>query len=215
MYFLIDNENVKNTGYRGVNFLLPEDTIEIFYSDSCKNITQGLFQYMEQSGCEIRICKLQQSRKNALDFYIVSRLGELIGNGYQGNAAIISGDQGFKSVQEYWKKCATIRKQIVLAPTIADAIVYANESNNRTKMLREQLKNVSLENEFARYDEKNKMHKLLRERFENTQFIERLDEIQEVLEEKSSKKIVYLDSLKRFGKKDGIYVFNQIKELVG
>lgn len=90
MYFLIDHENVKSNGYKGADYLLPEDTVEIFYSECCKNISQGLFKDMKESGCEIKICKLCQTRKNALDFYITSRLGEMIGNFYQSDLKIQS-----------------------------------------------------------------------------------------------------------------------------
>jgi len=51
-------------------------------------------------GCEFEICRLKKARKNALDFYIVTRLGEIFGSGYQGVAAIISQDDGFRSAKE-------------------------------------------------------------------------------------------------------------------
>lgn len=215
MYFLIDHENVKSNGYKGADYLLPEDTVEIFYSECCKNISQGLFKNMKESGCEIKICKLCQTRKNALDFYIASRLGEMIGNGCQDNMAIISADQGFKSVRDYWQKRSEMKKRITLANTIADAIVSANEANNRTKMLREQLKMVSIENEFVRYEEKMRIRKFLSERFENTEFEDKLDVIEGIVEEKAGRKVLYLSSLKNFGKKNGVYIYNCIKELVG
>lgn len=136
MYFLIDHENVSNNGYKGSEFLLSEDTVEIFFSNSSKNIMSGLFKDMEQAGCNIKICKLYQTRKNALDFYITSRVGELVGSGFNGNIAIVSGDQGFKSVQEYWTKVTLNKKQICLVPTIADAIASAGEANERTNIQR-------------------------------------------------------------------------------
>ena len=215
MYFLIDHENVTNNGYKGTEFLLPEDTIEIFYSNSCKNIMLGLFEDMEMAGCNIKICKLYQTRKNALDFYITSKVGELIGNGYDGNIIIVSGDQGFKSVQEYWTNVTLNKKKVYLVPTIADAIVCAGEVNNRTKILRERMKSVSIENEYAKYEEKNRIRKILIEKFQDTNLIDKVDQIEKVFENSSSKKIVYLDSLKRFGKREGLFVYQCIKDLVG
>ena len=215
MYFLIDHENVNNNGYKGSEFLLPEDTVEIFYSNSCKNIMSGLFKDMEMAGCNIKICKLFQTRKNALDFYITSRVGELIGDGYDGSITIVSGDQGFKSVQEYWTNVTSNKKKVYLVPTIADAIVCAGEVNDRTKILRERMKSVSIENEYARYEEKNRIRRILIEKFKDTGFCDKVNEIEKIYEEKSSKKIMYLDSIKRFGKKDGLFIYQCVKELVG
>ena len=215
MYFLIDHENVSNNGYKGSEFLLSEDTVEIFYSNSCKNIMSGLFKDMEMAGCNIKICKLYQTRKNALDFYITSRLGELVGNGFDGNIAIVSGDQGFKSVQEYWANVTLNRKKVYLVPTIADAIVGAGEVNARTKILRERMKSISIENEYAKYEEKNRIRKILMEKFRDTNLFDKVDQIEKVFENSSSKKIVYLDALKRFGKREGLFVYQCIKDLVG
>lgn len=215
MYFLIDHENVSNNGYKGSEFLLSEDTVEIFFSNSSKNIMSGLFKDMEQAGCNIKICKLYQTRKNALDFYITSRLGELVGNGFNGNIAIVSGDQGFKSVQEYWANVTLNKKKVYLVPTIANAIVCAGEVNDRTNILRERMKTVSIENEYAKYEERDKIHKILLEKFKDTRLLDKVNEIEKIYEEKSSKKIMYLDSIKRFGKRDGLFVYQYIKELVG
>ena len=215
MYFLIDHENVSNNGYKGSEFLLPEDTVEIFYSNSSKNIMSGVFKDMEQARCNIKICKLYQTRKNALDFYITSRLGELVGNGFDGNIAIVSGDQGFKSVQEYWANVTLNRKKVYLVPTIADAIVCAGEVNTRTKILRERMKSISIENEYAKYEEKNRIRKILMEKFRDTNLFDKVDQIEKVFENSSSKKIVYLDALKRFGKREGLFVYQCIKDLVG
>ena len=215
MYFLIDHENVSNNGYKGSEFLLPEDTVEIFYSNSSKNIMSGVFKDIEQARCNIKICKLYQTRKNALDFYITSRLGELVGNGFDGNIAIVSGDQGFKSVQEYWANVTLNRKKVYLVPTIADAIVCAGEVNTRTKILRERMKSISIENEYAKYEEKNRMRKILVEKFRDTNLFDKVDQIEKVCENSSSKKIVYLDALKRFGKREGLFVYQCIKDLVG
>lgn len=116
---------------------------------------------MKDSGCEIKICKLKQARKNALDFYITSRLGELIGSGYQGNAAIISGDHGFKSVQEYWRDCTKGKKKIGLSLSVADAIIAMNEVGKRTGEVRRLMQPVSIENEFSRYEKNEKIRKML------------------------------------------------------
>lgn len=214
MYFLVDFENVKNCGMKGCEHLLPEDTIEIFFSEAFPNISLGIFENMKKSRCEIRICKLQNQRKNALDFYIASRIGELIGNGYPGQIAIISHDKDYKSVQEYWRECSDVKKRILLSRTITDGIISANQANERTRMLREQEKLVSLEVEYAKYEEAIRIHTLLSEQFAGTEYAEHLAEIEEVYKNRNDKKMLYLDSLKHFGRKNGIQIYNQMKQIM-
>ena len=95
MYFAIDYENVGNNGMKGSEYLSEEDTVEIFFSAAGPTISQGIFENMKNAKCRLLICKLQNQRKNALDFYIATRLGEMIGRGYQESIAIISNDKDF------------------------------------------------------------------------------------------------------------------------
>lgn len=214
MYFLVDLENVKNSGMKGCESLLPEDTVEIFFSEAFPNISHGIFENIKKSGCDIKICKLQNQRKNALDFYITSRIGELIGSGYSGQIAIISHDKDYKSVQEYWRECSDVKRRILLSGTITESIISANQANERTRMLRKQEKMVSIEVEYAKFEESRRIHTLLAEQFSGTEYAEQLAEIEEVYEKRNDKKVLYLDSLKRFGRKNGIQIYNQMKQLI-
>lgn len=101
MHFLVDFENVKNNGLKDIEYLLTEDSVELFFSDATPTIAKGIFEHLKKFGYEIKICKLPNPRKNALDFYITSRTGELLGGGHQEPIAIISNDKDFKSLQEY------------------------------------------------------------------------------------------------------------------
>lgn len=68
MYFLIDFENIMNEGLKGVQYLLKEDTVIIFYNVSCEQIRQGnLYQLMESSGY-LDIFKLKKPGKLEIEF---------------------------------------------------------------------------------------------------------------------------------------------------
>ena len=68
MYSLIDFENIMNEGLKGVQYLLKEDTVIIFYNVSCEQIRQGnLYQLMESS-CYLDICKLKKPGKLEVKF---------------------------------------------------------------------------------------------------------------------------------------------------
>ena len=91
----------------------------------------------------------------------------------------------------------------------------ANENHIRTTQLREELKPVRLETEFARYEERAKIREILKQAFEDTAYEEKLGRIQEVFERQSDKKVLYLDSVKTFGKKDGLEIYRKIRGLAG
>ena len=58
MYFLIDLENVKNSGMRGAEHLLPEDHIEVFYSENTHKMEARYLKAIEQTQCDLVACKL-------------------------------------------------------------------------------------------------------------------------------------------------------------
>ena len=214
MYFAIDYENVKNNGMRGSEHLSTEDTVELFFSNACPTISKGIFENLKNAKCKLSACKLQNQRKNALDFYVATRLGEMIGRGYQAPIAIISNDNGFKAVQEYWRECAEPKRRILLAGTITGGIVAANQADERTRVLREKEKMVSIEVEYAKYKESEHIRQMLKNQFDNTEYAGHLEKIEEIYENRDNKKILYLDSLKHFGRKDGLRIYNQMKQIV-
>ena len=70
---LVDYENVfASDGLKGVDALRKDDTLIVFYSDSCRKIRQDFIKTIDASGCKFRILKLKNPGKNALDFYIAS-----------------------------------------------------------------------------------------------------------------------------------------------
>lgn len=135
MHFMIDYENVRDRGLEGAEYLTAEDSVTIFYSNSCKKVEQGKLQHILDSKCEFNVCCLQNTGKNALDFYIASRIGELYGSGYLGITAIISKDSGFKEVKDYWKTCSDTPKNIILKRNIQESILSSNENTIRRKSI--------------------------------------------------------------------------------
>ena len=111
MLFLIDYENVGNAGMKGYEYLEAQDHVILFYSEARKYMERGILDSIAASDCTFEICKLYKMGKNALDFYIATRLGELIGQGCEEIPAIISNDGGFQAVRDFWEKRQTIRKR--------------------------------------------------------------------------------------------------------
>ena len=64
---------------------------------------------------------------------------------------------------------------------------------------------------YTAYQESLKFQQMLREVFAGTAYYNRLQEIQDVLQAGASPKVIYLDSLRRFGRKDGQEIYRRLK----
>lgn len=84
MLFLVDYGNIGNMGMKGCHYLNEADRVIIFYSDARRHMERRYLEDIANVGCIFEICKLYKSGKNALDFYITSKLGELFGGGFDG-----------------------------------------------------------------------------------------------------------------------------------
>ena len=212
MLFLVDYENVGKDGLRGCEYLDGQDHMIVFYSDNRKNAERRSLDHISTSGCRFEVCKLCKTGKNALDFYIASRLGELIGGGYEGRSVIVSNDSGFGAVRDYWAKRSARRRMICLAANIEDGIVGGNEDNERTKYLRRQREMLSIGGYYSAYAEKMRIRAVLEKLFAGTEYEARMDEIQNLIEGKEkTSKIIYLSSLHLFGRKQGLEIYNKMK----
>ncbi|MDE7332817.1 MAG: hypothetical protein K2O16_11415 [Lachnospiraceae bacterium] len=212
MLFLIDYENVGIAGMKGCDYLDRQDYVVIFYSESSKHMEQRALENITASGCVFEICKLCKPGKNALDFYIASKLGELTGAGQEGTAVIVSNDSGFQAVRDYWEKRAAHRRRVLVSPCIEDGIVSGNENNARTGELRRLRQKLGISAYYSDYKEGERISAVLQKLFAGTEYESRIEEIQGMIEGKEkSAKIIYLSSLHLFGRKGGLEVYNRIK----
>lgn len=126
---LMDYENVGNTnGLRGVDVLKDTDTLIIFYSGCCAKIRQDYLQEIRNSGCNFRVVKLKETRKNALDFYIATECGRISENG-ESQLAIISNDKGFQAVIDYFAVNKDLENvQVVRAANVELALTLLNST---------------------------------------------------------------------------------------
>ena len=135
MYFLIDYENVNYAGLEGTEFLEKGDTISFFFSEKCDKIVGYRMMDIDNSGCTFEICKLKNIRKNALDFYIASKVGEIFAMDCDAKIAIISVDKDHQSVIDYWKPRLAVPNQLVRTKTIAKAIRDLIRANGQKGIL--------------------------------------------------------------------------------
>jgi len=211
MYFLIDFENVKNAGMRGTEYLLPSDHILIFYSVNAPNIEQRHLMNIQNSSCGFEAYKLLKARKNGLDFYIATKVGELFGAKNCNRAVIVSCDQGFLAVRDFWQERSGTKNRVAVSDCVEQGIISSGEISERADRIRSYRKTVDIGNFYAAYKENQKLQELLRETFAGTAYADRVGDIEDILKAGTSPKIIYLGSLRRFGRKEGQEVYRILK----
>lgn len=212
LQFLIDYENVREAGLAGIEHLYQTDTLNIFYSAACQSVSRKMMDYILQSGCEFRIYCLKKTGKNALDFYLVSRVGELLGAGYRGKIVVVSKDKGYSAMRDYWIGQGIASDRILLRHTVKDGIVASNENSVRRKRILTESASVSIEREHAKYEERERIKSRMKKLFQGTEYEASLERICALAEEKKRPKDLYLSSLKRFGRSDGMKIYRYLKQ---
>ncbi len=100
-HYLIDYENVKNIN--GLDTLLAEDTIVIFYSNQANSMTFDLHLALCASAAAKKYFFIQSGGKNALDFQLSTYVGYLISENPDEKITIVSNDKGFSYIMDFWK----------------------------------------------------------------------------------------------------------------
>ena len=216
---LVDYENVfASHGLNGVDALRADDTLIIFYSNSCGKIRKDYMNYIHDSGCEFRIVKLKNQGKNALDFYIAAECG-ILGAKWEKQIAIISNDKGFRAVLDYFNIIDSISHiEVVKAGNIESALILLNapENGERKKELKNRSAMLDLTAEYARVEERNNVRNRLKEVLCGTGYEDRISEIIDFIEDKKtdSRKSLYTGSLHSFGKHDGTEIYRIVKQVM-
>lgn len=136
----------------------------------------------------------------------------MIGGGYDGVSVIVSNDSGFQAVRDYWGNRASKKRRILLSSCVEDGIVSGNENNERTRELRRMRESLAIGKYYTAYRERIRIRSVLQKLFEGTQYEDRTEEIQNLVEDKGkTAKITYLSSLHQFGRRNGLEIYNKIK----
>lgn len=214
-YFMVDFENTNNSGLVGATYLEPTDCVSLFYSNACSKIQHGLLQDIFDSGCMVETCKLFKKGDNALDFYIASRIGALFGGGYNGHVIIVTGDKGLMAINHYWQQCAVPRHHVLVRPNIEQGILASGEGDTpRVRQIKARLEAVSLEEEMKQYRKSQQIRTSLENLFRGTEQEDKLDAIMEIISgNQKPGKVLYLSTLKQFGRKDGLEIYRRLRLL--
>lgn len=214
MYFLIDYENVNFAGLEGTEFIGNNDTVIIFFSNCCSTIQAYRMMDIHQSHCKFEICKLKNRGKNAMDFYIATKVGEIFANDGNARVAIVSIDKDFAALVDYWNPRLKTNNQIVRGRTIAKCISYIDGEKRRKKIVNDMMDICYLENEFVKYEENRKVLCKMQELFIGTEYQPLINSIVEEINKSKSTRGLYLNMLKSFGRKQGVDIYRIIKKYI-
>lgn len=213
MFFLVDLENVHNPGLSGADQLCAEDSLILFFSESSRNIERRYLTEIENADCQLETYKLKTTGKNALDFYIAVRVGEILCAAPDASIGIISKDKGYKAVCEFVRMRGKSVGCVVKSTTIEGAILAADEANHRTKRIQRQVQTENIESFYAAHQERMRIRSRLREQFAGTEYEHMLADILSIVFGKEhSPKVIYLDSLRHFGRKNGTEIYRRLKD---
>lgn len=117
-YYLVDFENVRADGLKDLKDMQKGDTMIVFYSENCKNITLDILNDIISLNLKYNSFKVKVGTKNALDFQLSSYLGYLIGNNDTTDTYyyIVSNDKGYDCLCSFWKELSVNVKRITTLP---------------------------------------------------------------------------------------------------
>lgn len=72
---MVDLENVSNRGFDVAELLTAEDTVVVFCSKASHLLFGSTWSSLAESGCVLKLYELEEEGPNALDFSIVSYVG--------------------------------------------------------------------------------------------------------------------------------------------
>lgn len=213
MVYLIDYENVANDGLNGYEFLTSQDTLYLFYSECVHNIRKQISLKIFHPSMDVHLYKLRTPRKNAIDFYIASKLGELIESRQIPKAAIVTKDQGFQSIVDFWGHVSEKKCTVILGKSISECILKSGNNDEQYRQVKYHMMSVPLENLYSEYERQKELEEKVKDQLAGTEFEEECSKVIDIFAHADSKKGLYLSLLKKFGRERGTRLYASIKNI--
>lgn len=134
-YYLVDYENIHNDLDNLINNTSNGDSIVLFYSETCKNISLDVISNFTSRNLKIDCFKVITGTKNALDFQLASYLGYLVGeNKKAANYYIVSNDKGFDCLCEYWESIGVSVVRICAQTSVVKPVLKQNAPKTKKEV---------------------------------------------------------------------------------
>lgn len=194
-YYLIDYENVHDNGFRGAEQLSGKEHIHIFSSANAPNIKINSLTGLNG---KLRFHKVPAG-KESLDRCLVSYLGYLIHKNKEKKAIyiIVSQDRGYDRVINWWKEAKDVvigrRNCFEIKVEEKQKVVPANKKMRIAIDVQQALAKAKVENHFV-----NGVASVVAKNFDA----------------KNRKQVIYWTLLSKYGREDGLRLYNMIKHLL-
>ena len=196
-YFLVDYENVNRDGLNGVTRLTNEDCVRIYYSEAAETLTFGLHRRINVSKAHFDYIKVQMPIKNAVDCQILFDIRDLSKENRQAEYFIVSKDSDFDKAVEDFKgrklKVKKVEEICKLTEKKATPEQKKTTTTNNTKVAKKKVANSS---------QKDKREAQIRsffgQHFKKRIYVERKEEVIELLIKAKTKQEVNNGLLKHF-----------------
>ena len=132
-YYFVDYENVKNNGLDNLSHLGCNDTVIIFYSEQCKNISLDIINNLISQKAGFNCKKIKAGTKNALDFQLSSFLGYIIGQEMCDKIYIVSKDKGYQCLCDFWSDVPIEIIESISAPSASTQTKAKNKKTEPAK----------------------------------------------------------------------------------
>lgn len=128
-FYLIDYENVRESGFNGIEGLDSGDGVNIFYSKNAPSISLDIISGITGRKTGLHCFKAEAGTKNALDFVLATYLGYLISTNKNAEFFIVTKDKGFDALKAFWATRG------VKVETVIDC-TRKSDSDERNEMLK-------------------------------------------------------------------------------
>ncbi len=120
--YLVDFENVRSEGLRGVENLSADDKVVVFYSKNADAISLDVCMLLNRSKADIETFRILRGGRNSLDFQLSTYLGYLVMENCYRKIYIVSEDKGFLCAISFWEENSELcNAQIRLCKSVANA----------------------------------------------------------------------------------------------
>lgn len=113
-FYLVDYENVHESGLAGLNKLDANAEVYIFYSKNADKLNFDLLNKIIESKATVITKKVEANTKNALDFQLSFFAGELASKNPNCEINIVSSDKGYDCLSAFTSKESNITFNRVL-----------------------------------------------------------------------------------------------------
>jgi len=226
--FLIDFENVHSEGMVGVDHLTERDEVVIFYSSNADSVSFDVLHKLMFCKSKLSYYKIKRGGKNALDFQLSCYLGYRICREPDAEYYIISRDNGFDFIMDFWSCGYVSAEPAIRRFTGIKALIQWEDTQRKQKTAAlNAIEELSRGIKDLQQDAEEKtVHKIQGEPEEaetcgndqqdvkEQEFVLGEDDIEiinSLMSDSKNSHDLYIKTVKRFGQKRGLEIYRNYK----